>query len=74
MFTKPKNVDAAIAPLLKTVNDLKTVTEAKDRQIVQNTVKITRLLSENVAAANESDRAVQILKALEAIVDPKEGA
>ena len=73
MFTKPKTVDAAIAPLLKAQADLEGVNTSLETAIVKNEDTINRLEDENEAHETERLRAVAVLKALGAITDPKEG-
>jgi prefoldin subunit 5 len=70
--SKPATVDAAVAPLLKVLNDLDRVAEDCTNKIDTNHATITRLQAANTAADAERMRAGQIVKALGTITNPKE--
>jgi hypothetical protein len=73
MFNKINSVDQAIAPLLTALTDLNNVADAQNSKIDRNAGLITELETEIGRATHERERAARIVKALEAIVDPKEG-
>ena len=68
MFGKPTTVEGAIAPLLKTLENLRMVGANLGVKMTQNADTVVRLQDESEAHSREYDRAITIAKKLAEIV------
>lgn len=71
-FFSPRTVVGALAPLSRIVKDLESVSKEQVTTIESNRRTIERLQADNHAADIERNQAALVLKALTAIIEPKE--
>ena len=70
--SRPVTVDAAIAPLLKAIDDLDQVADSRNTRCFNNRQEITRLEAVITEDQAELERAEVIAKMIRAITEPKE--